>query len=129
MTSVQTIASDSAKSVEIPGSRTGGRKLAIVFTCNVCETRSAKQFTEQAYLHGVVLVRCPGCQNLHLIADRLGWFDDTDGTQFDLDKLAEMTGQPIKRIGSDNVWEVTLEDLVGQEKMQQILAEQEPKPS
>jgi hypothetical protein len=32
----------------IPGAQSGGRKLAIVFTCNVCETRCAKQFTERA---------------------------------------------------------------------------------
>ena len=23
-----------------------------------------------------MLVRCPGCDNLHLIADRLGWFEE-----------------------------------------------------
>ena len=116
---------DDAVSFEIPGTTKGGRKLAIVFTCAVCETRSAKKFTENAYLHGVVMVRCPGCQNLHLIADRLGWFDDTDSHQFDLETLERMTGQKVKRVGDDSVWEVSLEDLLGKDKMKQILEQQQ----
>mmetsp|Transcript_14786 Transcript_14786/g.28008 ORF Transcript_14786/g.28008 Transcript_14786/m.28008 type:complete len:247 (+) Transcript_14786:34-774(+) len=120
--SIQVTSNNDTVSLEIPGTGTGaGRKMAIVFTCTVCETRSAKQFTENAYLNGVVMVRCPGCQNLHLIADRLGWFDDTDSHQFDLTTLEQLTGQKVKRVGDDNVWEVSLEDLVGKDKMQKIL--------
>lgn len=38
----------------------------------VCETRTAKTFAKLSYEKGVVLARCPGCHNIHLIADRLG---------------------------------------------------------
>jgi protein import protein ZIM17 len=31
-----------------------------------------------AYTNGFVLVRSPGCENLHLIADRLGYFQEED---------------------------------------------------
>ena len=48
----------------------------IMFTCNVCQHRSARTFSKDAYEVGVVLIRCEGCDNLHLIADNLGWFRD-----------------------------------------------------
>lgn len=102
----------------IPGSEKGGRKLAIVFTCTVCDTRSAKQFSERAYNHGVVIVRCPGCQRQHLIADRLGYFDD--GT-FDLDMIAAQTGHTLKKITDDGTVALNLEDLVGKKKFYELL--------
>lgn len=102
----------------IPGAQKGGRKLAIVFTCTVCDTRSAKQFTENAYNNGVVLVRCPGCQNQHLIADRLDYFGEAD---WDIKKIMAEHGQQVKTVTGDDVLEMTLEDLVGKERMQQVL--------
>ena len=104
---------------DVPGTKNTKQKtLAIIYTCKVCNTRSAKQFTEHAYKHGVVLVRCPGCQNLHLIADRLGWFEDMDDDfegGWDIEKaiLAKTGENNVTAVTNDNVLELTLEDIVG----------------
>lgn len=48
----------------------------MAFTCGKCETKQARTFSKDSYDKGVVLLRCGGCDNLHLIADNLGWFRD-----------------------------------------------------
>lgn len=48
----------------------------IIYTCKVCETRQSRSFTKNAYHNGVVIVRCEGCEKLHLIADNMKWFED-----------------------------------------------------
>jgi len=97
---------------DVPGSEKGGRKLAIIYTCKVCETRSAKKFTEHAYQNGLVMVRCPGCENLHLIADRLGVFDDSKGG-WDIEKYLNEMGERVQTVTKDNVLEVTMADVLG----------------
>lgn len=117
---------------DIPGAQAGGgKKLTIVFTCTVCSTRSAKKFSEQAYNHGVVLVRCPGCQNLHLIADRLGFFTDDeidgdgDGTGWDIQKALAKRGDDIVAVTDDNVLELTMADVLGRDKMAEVTGQPE----
>jgi len=60
---------------EIPGTKETDAYL-IAFTCTVCETRSSKRMSKQAYHNGVVIIQCGCCKNRHLIADNLGWFED-----------------------------------------------------
>jgi protein import protein ZIM17 len=68
------------------------------FTCNKCNTRAGKTFTKNAYHTGVVLVRCEGCDNLHLVADNLGWFRDSKTTIEDI--MAEK-GEGVDKLGTD----------------------------
>lgn len=103
---------------QIPGAQAGGKKLAIVYTCTVCDTRSIKQFSEHSYQNGVVLVRCPGCQNLHLIADRLGVFDG-DG-DWDIQKAMAKMGENVQVVNNENVLEMSVEDLVGQDTIEKL---------
>lgn len=73
----------------------------LVFTCKVCNTRSAKTFSSQSYKHGVVFVKCDGCGNNHLIADNLRWFRDSP---VNIKDLAAETGERYE--------ELTLTDLM-----------------
>ena len=61
----------------IPGMQTEGEKYIIVLTCSICETRTARKISKKAYHNGVVICRCEKCKNLHLLADRMGVFEDS----------------------------------------------------
>lgn len=82
--------------------------LAMVFTCKVCETRQMKSCCRESYEKGVVVVRCNGCDNLHLIVDRLGWF----GEPGSIEELLATRKETVKK-GSVDSLNLTLEDLAG----------------
>ncbi|XP_031257360.1 DNL-type zinc finger protein-like [Pistacia vera] len=82
--------------------------LAMIFTCRVCETRSVKTICRESYEKGVVVARCGGCNNLHLIADRLGWF----GEPGSVEEFLAARGEEVKK-GSSDTFNLTLEDLTG----------------
>lgn len=95
---------------DVPGVKSSGEKLIIVYTCKVCDTRSAKKISKQGYHKGVVLVRCAKCQNLHLIADHLGIFEEKG---WDIKKYLEKSGENVNFITDDNVLELTPKDIIG----------------
>eukprot|EP01103_Thecamoeba_quadrilineata_P021140 TRINITY_DN9506_c0_g1_i1.p1 TRINITY_DN9506_c0_g1~~TRINITY_DN9506_c0_g1_i1.p1 ORF type:complete len:135 (-),score=12.36 TRINITY_DN9506_c0_g1_i1:117-521(-) len=64
------------------------------FTCKVCQGRSSHKMSKEAYHNGVVIIRCPTCDNLHLMADHLGWFSNKKRTIEDI--MAEQ-GEQVKR--------------------------------
>ncbi|KAJ8759101.1 hypothetical protein K2173_004107 [Erythroxylum novogranatense] len=88
--------------------------LAMIFTCKVCETRSVKTVCRQSYEKGVVVARCGGCNNLHLIADRLGWF----GEPGSVEEFLAAKGEEVKK-GSVDTLSLTLDDLAGRKITQE----------
>ncbi|KAK8813142.1 hypothetical protein WA158_002734 [Blastocystis sp. Blastoise] len=89
-------------SMNVPGTTDKGDSMIIVFTCKVCNTRAARRMSKRAYEHGVVLIRCPGCNNLHLIADNLGYFDDNSTN---VETILAQKGEKVKRVDDSNVME------------------------
>ncbi len=80
----------------VGGVKTPGAKMSMTFTCDVCETRSTKIFHRHSYEKGTVIVRCPGCQSLHLVADNLGWFlDGPEG--YNIESILASKGQSVRR--------------------------------
>lgn len=67
------------------------QELMLAFTCKKCSTRSSHTISKQAYTGGTVLVKCPGCNNRHLIADHLKIFKDNKFTVEDLMSVSKST--------------------------------------
>ncbi|KAJ3305849.1 hypothetical protein HDV03_000958 [Kappamyces sp. JEL0829] len=76
-------------------------RLVIGFTCKVCSTRSYKSMSKQAYNNGVVIIKCDGCKNLHLIADHLGWFDSQKGPVGTIESIMKEKGESVQRVQFD----------------------------
>ena len=91
------------ESEKVPLGELKNRKLALAFTCKVCNTRNTKLISKQAYEKGVVLVKCEGCSNHHLIADNLGWWEDYGGQGIhNIEAILSAKGESIRRIANES---------------------------
>jgi hypothetical protein len=95
---------------DIPGSLTDSEKYVIMYTCKLCNVRSAKKISKISYHNGIVIVRCPGCQKMHLIADHLGVFEDPG---WDIESYMKKHGESFKKVDDENVFELNDVDIIG----------------
>ncbi|KAI9046119.1 DNL-type zinc finger protein [Aspergillus affinis] len=66
----------------------------LVFTCKPCGERSAHRVSKHGYHRGTVLIKCPTCQNRHVMSDHLNIFFDKKTTIEDI--LAEKGAKVTK---------------------------------
>ena len=79
----------------------------MMYTCNVCQTKQGRTFSKDAYQNGVVLIRCDGCENLHLIADNLGWFKDE---KTNIEDILKEKGERISKFMNNESLEFMMEE-------------------
>ncbi|OMJ11806.1 DNL-type zinc finger protein [Smittium culicis] len=77
-------------------------RFLVGFTCKVCNCRQYKTVSKRAYNHGVVLIKCDGCQNRHLFADNLGWFRDSKLT---IEDLMKEQGEVVKKSADEGLFD------------------------
>ena len=75
------------------------KKMQMIYTCKVCSTRNSQTISNKAYTQGVVIVRCCGCKNNHLVADNLGWFRDK---KINIEDIMKEKGETVKRVSLDD---------------------------
>jgi hypothetical protein len=97
---------------KIKGVKAGDSSHYIIqFTCKKCEHRTTRMFTKNSYHNGIVLIRCEGCENYHLIADNLGWFKDS---KTNIEDIMKEKGEDYKKLTVDGLFQLSENDILEQ---------------
>lgn len=92
---------DKGEELKQPIGKIEVKKLQLSFTCKKCNTRNHnRMISKLAYEKGVVIVRCDGCKNNHLIADNLGWFGGSECRN--IETMLKQRGETVQRIRDDS---------------------------
>jgi protein import protein ZIM17 len=75
------------------------KKMQMIYTCKVCNTRNSQTISKVAYNTGVVIVKCSGCKNNHLVADNLKWFKDK---KTNIEDILKEKGETVQRVSLGN---------------------------
>lgn len=75
------------------------KKMQMIYTCKVCSTRNSQTISKLAYTKGVVIVKCSGCQNNHLVADNLKWFRDN---KVNIEDILREKGEEVRKVSLGN---------------------------
>lgn len=75
-------------------------KLKLMFTCKQCNYRNSKIISKLAYEKGVIIIRCDGCRNNHLMADNLGWFSELKDKN-NIEKILAAKGETVRKVLND----------------------------
>lgn len=70
--------SEFSNGIKISDDQVVSRKFQLQYTCKICDTRNSIKVTRIAYRKGIVIAKCKGCDNKHLIADNLNWLSGFD---------------------------------------------------
>lgn len=65
-------------------------------------------FTKRSYHHGIVLIKCEGCTGLHLIADNLGWFEDSS---INVEDIIKSKGEDYKKLSVEGLFQLSEKDI------------------
>jgi protein import protein ZIM17 len=106
--------------------------MAAEFKCGKCGADNAHVFSKAAYESGEVIVRCPGCKHLHLIADNKGWF----GSERNIEEILKAKGESVRRLNINDLTEeekktrnlLVIQEMIErreERKRQRILAEEQ----
>ncbi len=75
--------------------------MVLAFTCKKCDTKNTKFISKLAYDKGVVIVKCGGCFNNHLIADNLGWWPDfAEKGIKNVEDILASKGESVRRVAN-----------------------------